>query len=118
MLTYKVNIFFIFGGKIMAKKTTSVQKKYYILLDNKGKDTSVIFHNKSPRAAALKAAARGSANIALRERKRIIGGLVRVHTFKGSRKQISVPAGAPKWLGSKVWKASVKKVGVERKARK
>ncbi|PKM91928.1 MAG: hypothetical protein CVU81_03240, partial [Euryarchaeota archaeon HGW-Euryarchaeota-1] len=99
----------------MAKKTTKkVQKKYYILLDKSGRDTAVIFHNRSPRAAALKAAARGNATIALRERKRLQGGLIRVHTFKGKREQISAPKGAPKWLGSKVWKAGVKKVGVER----
>ena len=102
----------------MAKKATSSQKKYYVLLDNKGKDTNVIFHNKSPRAAALKAAARGSTNIDLRERKRLQDNVIGVHTFKGNRKQISVPSGAPKWLGSKVWKANVKKVGVERKVRK
>lgn len=100
------------------KKAKAVQKKYYVLLDKKGRDTNIIFHNKSPRAAALKAAARGFTNIELRERKRLPGGIIRVHIFKGSRKRIPAPAGAPEWLGKTVWKANVKKVGVERRERK
>ena len=74
-----------------------------------GKDTDSIFTGRAPRQAALKAANRGITDIKLRER-----GTKKVHNFKGSRNQVDAPANAPSWMGSKVWKPAVKKVGIER----
>ena len=44
----------------------------------------------------------------LRER-----GTKRVHVFVGSRVQVKAPTKRPKWLPDTVWKAVVKKKGVE-----
>ena len=83
-------------------------KKYFVLQDNNG-DTETVFHSRQPRGAALKAASRGHTDIRLRER-----GTNRVHVFNGWREQVSAPSNGPSWLGDKVWKANVKKQGVER----
>jgi hypothetical protein len=83
------------------------EKKNFVLLEN-GKDSNVVFSNAQPRGAALKAAARGFTDIKLRER-----GTKRVHVFKGGRVETKSPANRPKWLPETVWKATVKKVGVE-----
>ena len=82
-------------------------KKYFILLKG-GEDTGQVFASKQPRGAALKAASRGESDIRLRER-----GTSRVHVFKGWREQIAKPANGPAWLPDKIWKANVKKVGIE-----
>lgn len=82
-------------------------KKNFVLLSN-GKDTTTVFASKQPRGAALKAAARGITDIRLRER-----GTNRIHVFKGERNEVAAPANAPSWLGDKVWKSNVKKIGVE-----
>lgn len=83
------------------------EKKNFVLMQD-GKDTNVVFSNAQPRGAALKAAARGYTEIRLRER-----GTKRVHVFNGGRIETTAPANRPKWLPAKVWKATVKKVGVE-----
>ena len=82
-------------------------KKYFVL-QNCGDDTGTVFASRQPRGAALKAAARGITDIRLRER-----GTNRVHVFKGERNEVDKPANAPDWLGDKVWKSNVKKIGVE-----
>ncbi len=82
-------------------------KKNFVLLKD-GEDTDIVFSNRQPRGAALKAAARGHAEIKLRER-----GTKRVHVFKGWREQVAAPANRPKWLPETVWKAKVEKLGVE-----
>ena len=84
------------------------KKKNFVLMEE-GKDTNVVFSSRQPRGAALKAANRGYTDIRLRER-----GTNRVHVFTGKREQVEAPANRPNWLPSKVWKAIVKKVGVER----
>ena len=83
------------------------EKKNFVLLED-GKDTNVVFSNAQPRGAALKAAARGYTDIKLRER-----GTKRVHVFKGERVETKSPENRPKWLPETVWKAVVKKQGVE-----
>lgn len=96
----------------MAKRKKSA-KKYYALRE--GNKETAVFTGRQPRQAALKAASRGITNIRLRERgRRNQDGTYTIHIFKGSRKQVSAPENSPDWLPSKVWKASVKKVGVER----
>lgn len=88
------------------------EKKYYVM--GKGSKMSV-FTGKSPRQAALKAAARDNKDIRLRERgRRNKDKTYTVHIFKGSRSRVSAPANKPAWLPDKVWKANVKKVGIER----
>ena len=79
------------------------------VLQEKGKDSNQVFSSRQPRGAALKAATRGHTDIRLRER-----GTNRVHVFKGWREQVAAPANGPSWLGDKVWKSNVKKLGVER----
>ena len=83
-------------------------KKYFVLQAD-GKDSNIVFASRQPRGAALKAASRGHTTISLRER-----GTNRVHNFKGWREQVEAPSGAPSWLGGKVWKSNVKKLGVEK----
>jgi len=96
----------------MAKKR-KVAKKYYSL--RKGNKEEAVFTGRSPRQAALKAASRGVSDIKLRERgRRNKDGTYTVHLFKGSRQKVSAPADRPSWLPDKVWKASVRKVKVER----
>lgn len=84
------------------------KKKNFVLMEN-GADTTVVFASRQPRGAALKAANRGYTDIRLRER-----GTNRVHVFTGRREKVSAPANRPGWLPSEVWKAFVKKQGVER----
>ena len=83
-------------------------KKYFVLQEG-GSDSNIVFASRQPRGAALKAASRGHTTISLRER-----GTNRVHNFKGWREQVAAPANGPSWLGDKVWKSNVKKIGVER----
>ncbi len=83
-------------------------KKYFVLQDDNG-DTETVFHSRQPRGAALKGASRGLTDIRLRER-----GTNRVHVFKGWREQVAAPKNGPSWLGDTVWKANVKKQGVEK----
>ncbi|MBN1897010.1 MAG: chromosomal protein MC1 [Candidatus Aenigmarchaeota archaeon] len=89
-----------------------VAKKYY---EMKAGSNKHVFTGKSPRQAALKAAARGFGDIKLRERgRRNKDGTYTIHRFKGSVKVINAPANRPSWLPAKVKKPVVKKSGVER----
>ena len=90
------------------RKSNMGDRKNFVLMES-GKDTTTVFSSRQPRGAALKAASRGHTSIKLRER-----GTNRVHVFTGKREQVSAPTNAPGWLGSKVWKPNVKKMGVER----
>ena len=82
-------------------------KKYFVLM--KGKiDSESVFTGSQPRRAALKAATRGMASIRLRQR-----GTDKVHIFRGSRKRVAAPMGAPSWLPAIVWRPTVKKLGIE-----
>ena len=85
------------------------KKKNFVLLNNDNSDTNIVFSSRQPRGAALKAANREHTSIRLRER-----GTNRVHVFTGKREKVPAPANRPSWLPDKVWKATVKKVGVER----
>jgi len=97
----------------MAKKRKRAAKKYYTL--RKGNREDAVFTGRSPRQAALKAAARGESNIVLRERgRRNQDGTYTLHKFKGSRKQVAAPEDRPDWLPAKVWRASVRKQGIQR----
>lgn len=89
-----------------------VAKKYY---EMKAGGKKHVFTGKSPRQAALKAAARGFSDIKLRERgRRNKDGTYTIHKFKGSVKTINAPANRPSWLPAKVKKPIVKKSGVDR----
>jgi hypothetical protein len=37
-----------------------------------------------------------------------------LHVFTGERVQADKPKGAPAWMGDKIWKPKVKKVGIEK----
>jgi hypothetical protein len=91
------------GGEIVAG-----EKKYFVMQDANG-DTETVFCSRQARGAALKAASRGHTGIRLRER-----GTNRVHIFNGWREQVAAPRNGPSWLGDKVWKANVKKQGIEK----
>ncbi len=84
------------------------EKKYFVLQNN-GEDSATVFCSRQARGAALKAASRGHTDIRIRER-----GTNRVHVFKGWREQVAAPKNGPGWLGDKVWRANVKKQGVEK----
>ncbi len=84
-------------------------KRYFVLVDKRNKDTDSVFTGKSPRQAALKAANRGITDIRLRER-----GTKKVHIYSGSRKQVAAPSNRPDWMPAKVWKPNVKKKGIEK----
>jgi hypothetical protein len=88
------------------------KKKYYVL--KRGSRVSV-FTGRSPRQAALKAAARGITDIRLRERgRRNKDRTYTVHVFKGDRKMVDAPAKRPAWLPAKIRRALVRKVGIEK----
>ncbi|MCK5020460.1 MAG: hypothetical protein KAS32_25715 [Candidatus Peribacteraceae bacterium] len=94
----------------MAKRKAS--KKYYIL--KKGSKISV-FTGRSPRQAALKAAARGFTDIKLRERgRRNKDKSYTVHVFRGHVKTVDAPENRPAWLPARIKKAFVKKSGIEK----
>lgn len=96
------------------KKTKKSEKKTYVLLDAKNKDTNHVFAGRTPRACALKAATSGVKDIRLRER-----GTKRVHMFSGKVEMVAVdPTKLPTWLqksvkAGKLKKANVSKKGVE-----
>jgi hypothetical protein len=64
---------------------------------------------RSSRQAALKEANRGHMGIKLSKR-----GTKKRHVFTGERVQVDKPKGAPAWMGDKIWKPNVKKVGTEK----
>jgi hypothetical protein len=84
------------------------EKRNFALRDAEGNETSV-FAGTAPRQAALKAATRGFTDIRLRER-----GTKKVHVFQGERKLIKRPKKAPAWMPKKIWKPTVKKMGIEK----
>jgi len=88
----------------MARRGTM---RYFVLMSG-NRETNHVFTGSQPRRAALKAATRGFKDIRLRER-----GTDRLHIFKGTRKRIPAPEGAPDWLPSMVWKPIVRKIRVE-----
>lgn len=90
----------------MPRRKAKPKKNFVLLKGNR--DTEHIFRAAQPRGAALKAASRGFTSIRLRER-----GTDRVHVFKGTRKKVKAPSNKPDWMPNMVWKANVKKVGVE-----
>ncbi len=95
------------------KKRAKSPKKYYSL--RKGSKENAVFTGRSPRQAALKAAARGEGSIVLRERgRKNQDGTYTLHKFKGSRKKVDAPENGPDWLPDKVWKANVRKQGIQR----
>jgi hypothetical protein len=75
------------------------------------------YTGKAPRQAALKVANAGITNIRLREtgvRRKVYGKTeVKIHVFKGSRKQRNKTATDPDWLPDKINYPVVKKKGVE-----
>lgn len=89
----------------MAKRRKGAIKFFAL---RKGNSEASVFSGRQPRQAALKAAARGFTDIKLRER-----GTKRVHVFKGDRVKVDAPANRPSWMGAKIWKPRVKKLGVE-----
>ncbi len=89
------------------RRRSTGKTRYFVLLKG-GKDTNHVFTGKQPRQAALKAATRGFADIQLRER-----GRRRIHIFTGTRKKVSAPANAPKWMPKQIWKANVRKKGIK-----
>lgn len=94
----------------MARRKAS--KKYYIL--KKGNKVSV-FTGRSPRQAALKAAARGFKDIKLRERgRRNKDKTYTIHVFSGDVKTVDAPENRPSWLPSRIKKAFVRKKGIEK----
>ena len=87
-------------------------KKYYVL--KQGREGHV-FTGRSPRQAALKAAARGFKDIKLRERgRRNKDRTYTIHVFKGDYKTVDAPSNRPSWLPAKIKKATVRKVGIEK----
>ena len=94
----------------MARK--KAKRKYYIL--KRGSKVSV-FTGRSPRQAALKAAARGVKDIKLRERgRRNKDGTYTIHVFRGDVKTVDAPANRPSWLPARIRKPMVSKVGIEK----
>lgn len=88
------------------------RKKYYIM--KRGSNISV-FTGRSPRQAALKAAARGYSDIRLRERgRRNKDKTYTIHVFKGDVKEVDAPERRPSWLPARIKKAFVRKVGIEK----
>jgi hypothetical protein len=88
------------------------KKKYYIM--RRGNKVSV-FTGRSPRQAALKAAARGYKDIKLRERgRRNKDKTYTFHIFKGDVKTVDAPEKRPSWLPARIKKASVRKVGIDK----
>lgn len=94
----------------MAKR--KAKKKYYIM--KRGSNVSV-FTGRSPRQAALKAAARGYKDIRLRERgRRNKDKTYTIHVFSGDVKVVDAPERRPSWLPARIKKALVRKKGIEK----
>ena len=98
----------VFASIFPSLEEVMSDKKNFVLIKN-GADSSTVFSSKQPRGAALKAANRDHTDIRLRER-----GTDKIHVFTGERKRVPAPENAPSWVGDMVWKANVKKIGIER----
>ncbi len=83
------------------------EKRNFALRDASGNEIG-IFTGTAPRQAALKVARRGIKDIRLRER-----GTKKIHVYQGNRKKVEKPDNAPAWMHKKIWKPTVKKIGVE-----
>ncbi len=90
------------------RRRTTREVRYFVLQDKRGNDTNHVFTGRQPRQAALKAATRGFTEIRLRER-----GRERVHIFVGSRRRVRAPSNAPEWMPREIYKATVRKRGIE-----
>lgn len=103
------------------KAETSEKKIRNFVLLNTDNEEIGRYTGKAPRQAALKVANTGVTNIRLREtgvRRRVkVGGKdkteVKIHIFKGSRKQRNKTDTDPEWLPDKINYPVVKKKGVE-----
>ncbi len=108
--------------KTKSRRKSAGEKKTFVLLKGNA-DTKVVFRNKQPRGAALKAASRGHKKIRLRER-----GTNRIHVFTGSRTRVAkqesfkCKGGGGRWTPSQQnlcqewkpkWKSNVRKIGIE-----
>ncbi|MEE9323210.1 MAG: non-histone chromosomal MC1 family protein [Candidatus Aenigmarchaeota archaeon] len=88
------------------------KKKYYLM--KRGSKVSV-FTGRSPRQAALKAAARGYSDIRLRERgRRNKDKTYTIHVFNGNVKTVDAPEKRPAWLPARIKKAFVRKKGIDK----
>jgi len=96
-------------------------KKNFVLVDSSNKDTNHVFKSAQPRGAALKAVNKLAKDMGKQE----VSGLpirlrergtkpARIHCFTGERKRVKAPDNRPAWLPEMIWKANVKKSGVER----
>lgn len=94
----------------------SKKTRNFVLLNTDNEEIGR-YTGKAPRQAALKVANSGVTTIRLREtgvRRKINGKTeVKIHVFKGSRKQRDKRASDPEWLPDKVNYPVVKKKGVE-----
>jgi hypothetical protein len=108
--------------KSKSRRKSAGEKKTFVLLKGNA-DTNVVFRNKQPRGAALKAASRGHKKIRLRER-----GTNRVHVFTGTRTKVAkqesfkCKGGGGRWALSQQslceewtpkWKSNVRKIRIE-----
>lgn len=91
--------------KVAEKKEPKSTRNFALRIDG---NEEGVFTGKTPRQAALKAANKGHTEFGLREK-----GTKKVHLYKGERKQMKKPAGAPDWMPAKIWKPNVEKIGVE-----
>lgn len=103
------------------KAETNEKKVRNFVLLNTDNEEIGRYTGKAPRQAALKVANTGVTNIRLREtgvrRKVKVGGKskveVKIHLFKGSRKQRAKRDTDPEWLPDQINYPVVKKKGVE-----
>ncbi|AEB68656.1 MULTISPECIES: non-histone chromosomal MC1 family protein [Methanothrix] len=84
------------------------EKRNFALRDASGNEVG-IYTGMAPRQAALKVASRGVKDIRLRER-----GTKKVHIYQGNRRKVKKPKNAPAWMPDKIWKPTVKKIGIEK----
>ena len=84
------------------------EKRNFALRDAAGNEVG-IYTGIAPRQAALKVASRGVKDIRLRER-----GTKKVHIYQGNRRKVKKPKNAPAWMPDKIWKPTVKKIGIEK----
>ncbi len=102
--------------KTSTTEKTNSKRRNFVLLDTKNKEIGRYTGN-APRQAALKVANTGVTSIRLREtgiRRKVKDVTeVKIHIFKGSRKQRKKIASDPEWLPEKINYPVVKKVGVE-----
>ncbi|MEM3412272.1 MAG: non-histone chromosomal MC1 family protein [archaeon] len=91
------------------------EKRYFVLMNKPGGTEKGVFTGRTPRQAALKAATQGETDFYLYER-----GTrpKKYHHFTGKREKVPAPENRPAWMPEKVWKATVKKVGIVKEEKK